>query len=210
MNHGKLGASFWLPMLSLVVWFILLVLPAGRLFSFMEAAAHGSHVAHLSRGRLEMTVRRDDFIAKSLDLAAFGAEQNIRAIYFPGYFLALLCWPHDFFYAHDRRFAYDTYQEIVGPWLCLWFYWLVGACWESIGGKRLIEWGYLLAGTSLSVVSLALAALLKFGLSAEERGEGLGPLIGLVLWSGLFALAPVAWILQRRRKLAVVTTDKES
>ena len=168
-----------------------------------QQSANGSDVT-LGPGRFELTVPRDRFLSVSIFDAAWLTSHSIQALNLPAFSVELLvdrstrAWPSTW---TPSGMDFFTWRALVFPIYCLPFWYFVGLGLESLSGRRKLKWPALLLGTLLWGFFLFLVLGLRFGLSAEDRGDIVYAFWGFYLWVVLFSVFPIAWVRQRRTKL---------
>jgi hypothetical protein len=94
-----------------------------------------------------------------------------------------------------------TWRALIFPVYALPAWWFAGVCLDALLGRRRLHWVPAL----LALLFFGFCAVMTVMFSLQNRLEDSFDIwigLGSVLWTGLFALAPVAWWRQRRVVLA--------
>jgi hypothetical protein len=208
MPKRRISISLALPLLQLVLWILLLALPATLTWLQLKQVAGHSNVAEVHTYALHATIHRDSFLPFALDTTAASNAHAIAAVNMPGMFGEILSalsisWPDSW---HPQRLPLDTWRAFSLPLFCLPFSWFVGSAIDAMLRRKSMHWVPLVFGCLLFALFIFLFGGLRFNLSSENRADGDWIFWGLGGWALLFAAFPCAWIaqLRRRAKIAVV------
>jgi hypothetical protein len=204
--YSRVSFSVLLPLIELVVWVVLLAVPATLAFLNLERVAQGSGVAHIQAGMFSASIPRNQFLSFALESAAIKSSHIVDAANMPGFFGELL-WPASW---HPAGVMIDTWRAITFPFFCLPAWWLVGLGVDVLLKWRRLHWGTFLTGTLLFILFGVLFLGFRFALTDSERGEVTYPLWGIGLWAFLFAILPIAWFRQWRSRSAYRGDEVES
>jgi hypothetical protein len=193
-----------LPLIDLVVWVVLLAVPATLVFLNLERTAQGSGVANIHTEMFSASIPRKQFLSFALESATINSAHTVAAANMPGFAGELLIslptsWPASW---HPAGMMLDTWRAIAFPFFCLPAWWLVGLGVDVLLKQRRLHWFTFLTGTLLFILFGVLFFGLRFALTDSERGEITYPLWGIGLWAVLFAILPIAWFRQWRSRSA--------
>jgi hypothetical protein len=198
--------SILLPLLDLILWVSLIAVPTTLLFFNLRQIAHHSPTADIGDSTIRLSIPPDRFLAVAVYGATIHTAHAITAINLPGIVIEILIsfgtsWPATW---HPEGLLFDTWRAISFPFFCLPFWWLIGRYADTFFSLRRLHWTYLLLGSVLSTIFIVMFLGLRFGMSAAERNESDMSWVfaGIGLWAMLFALAPLAWLRQRRSRVS--------
>ena len=200
--YSRVSFSVLLPLIDLVIWVVLLAVPATLVFLNLERVAQGSGVANIQAEMFSASIPRKQFLSFALQSAAIKSSSTVAAANMPGFFGELLIslptsWPASW---HPAGMMLDTWRAITFPFFCLPAWWLVGLGVDVLLKWRRLHWVTFLTGTLLFILFGVLFFGLRFALTDSERGGLVYPLWGMGLWAGLFAVLPIAWFRQWRSR----------
>jgi hypothetical protein len=194
-SQRRVSFSFLLPLLDMIVWVLLVALPASLVFLNLEQMAQGSNVANIHIGDFSVSIPRNQFVSHALWEATTQSSHAIVVANVPGFFgdslVSLMRWRH-------TSMTLDSWRAVSFPLFCLPAWWLVGLGIDVLLKWRHLHWATFLTGTVLFVLFSVLFVGFRFALSPSDFGEDVYLLWGIGLWVGLFAVLPVAWVRQWR------------
>ena len=162
----------------------------------------------LTAGNFQMIVGREHLVRTAVEMTALNKRWAIGTLNAPGRFLAGLL---------SKPFAQrvGAFPDSIDPFIWqvfsfslfsipAWFF--VGRGLDGILLRRKMRQLDLVLSAALVLLSVAISAGLRFGLSASERDEEFTVtfIYGFALWSLLFALPLAGWMRQRLQRGASV------
>lgn len=201
-----------LPLLSLLVWAGIVVLPFVQQLRTLQAAASQPNTTQargaaasgnvtVALGSYHATLVPSEFAPFALNAAILSHSHALAAAYLPGALLEMplslaTTIPEDWY---PKRLNEWTPLALAQPVESLPLFWLVGLAVDALLGRRRLRWPLLAFGTTLCGVFGFV--LVRFAL---ERITGAQPvagwvLAGLTLWVVLLASFPAAWLRASRR-----------
>ena len=178
---------WWLPVLSLVVWGVIVAVPAVQMDRALRAVGAEGKNAGVVVGTFRGTVLPENFAAFAMNAAVVTHSHAITAMEMPG---ALVQMPMVVALTNPELWYPQQLDQGTGSWLamplyCLPAWWLVGLGMEALVGRR-VRW-----------LLLALGSVMGVGWVVVVRVEG-WVVAGLGMWMGLFAVLPVGWVVGRK------------
>jgi len=202
MKVPRTSFSILIPLVELVIWVVLVAVPATLVF----LTAHDFPTAHMSSGLVSAEIPREQFLEFAFSSTTDRSANAITAVNIPGIILEILVslptsWPDSW---HPSGWILDTWRAVTFPFFCLPAWCFVGLGVDSLLGWRRLHRGTLLTGLVFFLLFVALFLGFRFSMSAAERAEGDSGWIlwGVGLWALLFATFPCAWLRQSRSRVA--------
>lgn len=210
MKAQRLSYSVLLPLITLVVWAVLVPTPALMNCLSLLRESHGGDPVHLYFGNFGVVVPRDRLFLFSLDHSAYQQNKLIRGINTPGLIADSLIslsssWPENWYPAAFTSAV--SWGGVAYPFYCLPWWWFVGRGFDGVTARRRIGWLSLLIGCLLSFACAFLGTGFLISESASRRVPGLWIDLGFIFWAVLFAITPMACWRQRRRLRKAVVAD---
>lgn len=198
--------SLWLPVFAVLLSAAIVLVPAFRLYLRWKAALGGGDKLVRTVGEFQMMIPRDHILRSALEMSAIREQGTICVLNAPGQPLGALASQ---LVVHHANGYPDSFGPILWRTLSLplfaipaWFF--VGRGIDGLLLRRRMRLFDLTLSTILVLLSLALSAGLRFGLSESERA-GQEMLVfyisGFGYWSLLFAFPLSAWVRQRLGKV---------
>jgi hypothetical protein len=184
-----------LPVLSMLVWAVVVGVPAARMWMQLRSTTGNTHNAEVGVNRFHMTISPQSFLPFAVNDAVVTHSHALTAMYLPG---ALVEMPFSLATTapeewYPRRLDQWTVRALILPVHCLPAWWLVGLGLETLLGRRRLRWPALLLGTLLCVGFFALEIGLRFAPDAADVGAIRWVFWGFALWTIFFAALPAAW-----------------
>jgi hypothetical protein len=205
MKVARASFTVLLPLCELILWIVLIAIPATMNFLNLKQIAHGSLTAHIDLRNFSVDIPRHQFLSFAFSSATNNKAHAITAINIPGIipeilFSLVTSWPQSW---HPAGWILDSWRALIFPFYCLPAWWFAGLGFDSLLGWRRLHWGALLSGSIFFVLFVTLFLGFGFGLSASERADRDSQWIlwGTGLWALLFATFPCAWLRQRRSRV---------
>jgi hypothetical protein len=202
----RLTLSLWLPIFAVLLSAAIVLVPAIRSYLRWKAAIRNGDKLVLTMGEFQMILTRERMLRSAVEMTAMREQGAICVLNAPGQILGALASQ---LVAHHA----NAFPDSLGPFLWrilslplfaipAWFF--AGRGIDGLLLRRRMRLLDLTLSVILVLLSLALSAGLRFGLSESERaGQGLLTfyIFGFALWSLLFAFPLSAWVRQRSRKV---------
>jgi len=200
MKALRLQYSILVPIASVIVWGVLILIPALILFDRLHYSSPGAESIRIPIGSFTMIIPQSYSLSGSFDLIASVRAHLIDGINLPGFILNSLVSLFLFGSAHSApaTMMSEMFRVITTPILCLPAWWFVGCGCEGILGPRKVRWPMLVSGVVLCVFFLVLALGFTFGESPQERTEMMVPIWSFFFWAAAFAIPSIAWCFQRK------------
>lgn len=194
---------FWLPLLSLLLWVLLVAVPVTLTYTNFASEARGAATVTLKAGAATLTLRHDQLLKQALRFGTWTQHDAIAAINLPAFAVDLLLsrafssWPASWAPAGIDSL---TWRAISFPIFCLPFWWFEGLGIDGLLKQKKFHWGTLLLGTLLWGFFVFLLVGLRLSMSPEERADTAYPFLGFGLWVLLLSVFPVGWIMRFRSR----------
>ena len=198
-----------LPLLQLLFGAATMLAPALLFFFRLKQMAHGTGSASISYDDIVMTIPSDHFLAVAFDRAGWWAEKPITILNTPAKFVEIFV---SLLVAHKANsypasLLSSTWHALIYPIYALpaWVY--VGLGIDAGIGRRLVRRWNVGVSLFLALTCAILFCGCRFGMSSAERaGQELLSwfIIGFALWTILFAVPFVGWLLRRKRETRIV------
>ena len=194
--------SFYLPLLSLILWIILVAVPAT--VAYINVSENGTEHFH-SKSLPESEVLKLPWQEKIPFYGRRGCVRTsyhaIMILYEPGIFGEMVSsvrtWPDSWY---PKGFLLESWRSLTFPFFCLPMWWLrVGKGLDVVLRDRRLHWSTLTFSTLLGgILYIVISFAVSVGVPASDRTMWVTG--GAVLWAALFAVFPLAWILQTLRR----------
>lgn len=206
MKNRKTSLSVLVPFGALLCSVLLPLLFALRVYFRLKTAAHGAPTVSFGSAPYRFTIPTDHLLSFAFSGTALWAEGPIRAINAPALAVDLLVslifsgngnW-------HPESILMATWVILAFPVYALPAWWFVGRGFDGLLNRKRIRVFEMVIAAILTTSFLALAAMLRFGMSAAERGDRADwYMYGFTFWGLLVAVPFVAWVCQRTRGKAM-------
>jgi hypothetical protein len=201
MKDKQTSLSLLIPLGALLCSALLPLLLALRVYFRLKNAAHGAATVSFGSAH-QFTIPTDHLLSFAFKGTALWAEGPIRAIHAPGQAVHLLVslivsgggnW-------QPASLLTSTWVVLVFPLYALPAWWFVGRGFDGLLNRKRLRVVDLVVSAILVAAFLALAAMLRFGMSpAEREGRAEWYMCGFAFWGVLVAVPLFAWIRQRTR-----------
>ncbi|MGA7155795.1 MAG: hypothetical protein WBY53_03045 [Acidobacteriaceae bacterium] len=187
-----------LPWLASAVWVVVVGVPAVRTYVQLRPLARAGRNAAVSAGRFQGVIPPSSFAAFAVNAAVVTRSHALTAMNMPGALLEMpvavaLVHPAEWY---PKRLGEWTPSLLVMPVCCLPAWWLVGLGLDSLLGWRRMHSLMALLGAVLCAMFLLLLAGYVLGWTAVDHGPAGWVYAGLGSWTAMFAVVPVAWVVQ--------------
>jgi hypothetical protein len=202
----RFALSLWLPVFAVLLSAAIVLVPAIRVYLRWKASIGSGDMLMLTAGKFQMMIPREHMLRSAVEMNAMREQGTISMLNAPGHLLGALA--SQLLVHHANGFP-----DSLGPFLWrvlstplfaipAWFF--AGRGIDGLLLRRRMRLPDLVLSVIFVVLSLALSAGLRFGLSESERaGDVLSVsyVFGFAWWSLLFAFPLSAWVRQRLRKV---------
>jgi hypothetical protein len=187
-------------MLSLLVWGLIVAVPAVQTYAQLRAVGEQGKNAAVVVGTFRGTVLPRNFAAFAVNSAVVTHSHAITAMELPG---ALVQMPVVVALTNPSLWYPRQLDQGMGPLLvvplsCLPAWWLVGLGLEALLGRRRVRWPLLALGTAVWGVFVLLLCGYLAGWTVPGRDVEGWVLAGFGLWIGMLAMVPVGWVVGRK------------
>jgi len=206
LSRDSVSFAILLPILVLLVWLVLVIVPTARFALHLRQVANGSGTGtvFLQLGQFTVHVKRERFLTFSLETVSLSAQRPIIVLNAPASFVGGLVS-----LIVAQRGNWGPSGMMLGAWRTLMYPIFALPAWFFVGRavdafvrrSRLHVWN-VWVGSVLALISAALAFGLRFGMTASERQVSEQSdwfAAGFALWTLLFATPLVAWLRSRGR-----------
>jgi len=204
MKKSLKSFTLLLPVISLLIAIGIIVVPALHFYYRLKPLAHGSEPITLRAGEFQMEIQPKELLPFSFQRATWWAEKPITILDVPGLFVGLpISWLLSLTNWNPELALFPLqWRPILFPVYALpaWLY--VGCGIDGLLGRRRVGRINMIFSIVIATAFALMCGGLECGISAAERqGQArLGWSIqGLALWTLLFAIPSVAWLIQRRK-----------
>ena len=202
----RLPYSILVPIASVIVWGVLILIPALILFDRLHHLSRGAKSIQVPIGSFTAIVSQSHAFWWSFQMIASLRAPLVDGINLPGFVLhslaSLLLFGSAQWY--PAATAPETLRVITTPILCLPAWWFVGSGIEGFFGTRKLRWPALIIGIVLCLFFLALALGFTLAESPQERAETTVPIWSFFFWAAAFAIPVIAWCIQRKSRAETV------
>lgn len=202
----RFALSLWLPLLAVLLSAAIVLVPAVRVYLRWKTAIGNSDKLMLTMGEFQMMIPREHMLRSAVEMNAMREQGTIYLLNAPGYLLG--AFASQLVVHHANGFP-----DSLGPFLWrvlslplfaipAWFF--AGRGIDGLLLRRRMRLFDLVLSAILVLLSLALSAGLRFGLSESERASDemlVSHISGFAWWSLLFAFPLSAWVRQRLRRV---------
>ncbi|SEG21864.1 hypothetical protein SAMN05421819_2245 [Bryocella elongata] len=200
MRAPRLPFSLLLPALDLALWVFLSLIPVTLYYFGFLADAQEDHRPVAVAQHEQLHVQPQEVAAQQLEVAMDWRSRTLMDINPPALGMETLVsigprWPEIW---HPDAIALATWRALVYPLYALPAWWLAGIALDALFGRRRLHW-LLFAGDIVLFLFCGLMAVAGSMISLQGDAADISRTIGCIVWSLLFAVAPVAWWRQRRR-----------
>jgi len=189
--------SLLLPLFSIMVWGNLVAKPV--LFSLLQLLL--SNAQGGSRLHTHKLIPAHDLIPTAVRIGTHPARVFVQALNIPGIVIELLTSLPFTFPAswHPAQLDLFDWRALAYPFFCLPFWWLAGIGIDGLLQNRILRWFYLVPGTLLMMLFLTCTIA---GVTVGDRTDSISnsALLGMSIWTMLYAIYPVSWIRNRKFK----------
>ena len=202
MKPQRLPFRYLLPLLSILLWVVLIGVRGTIAYVHLQQSAHGAASVTLHAGNIEWTIPRDRLASTAFRMAAIGPGQFLQAVNLAGLPVDILMarilgtWPSMW---NPDGFSHIDWPGVAYPFYCLPFWFFAGFGIDALLGRP-ARWPWLLAGTLACLTFLVFFLGMRFGLSADERNEITKPIYGFLFWAILLAVFPASWFRRKRNR----------
>ncbi len=203
MNLRRAPMRFWLPMLSLMLWVVLVSVPVTLVYTNLMSEARGAPTVTLRAGSTTLMLRRDQFFDDALLLRHVEPRRDHRGDQSSASFIQLLLaslfhsWPGSW---APAGLDFRSWRAISFPIFCLPFWWFEGLGLDGLLTRKHSHWRTFLLGTLFWGLFLTGLLAIQSGMSAEERTEMIYPICGFGPRALLLSVFPVGWIIRWRNR----------
>jgi len=201
MRAPRLPFSLLLPALDLILWVFLALIPVTLYyFGFLADARQDHPPADSISATQQLHLQPEEVASQQLEVAMDWRSRTLMDINPPALGIETLVsigprWPEIW---RPDAIALATWRALVYPLYALPAWWLAGMALDALFGRRRLHW-LVFAVAMVLFLFCGLMAVAGSVVSLQGDAEDLWRAIGFILWSLLFAVAPVAWWRQRRR-----------
>lgn len=202
----RFALSLWLPLLAVLLSAAIVLVPTVRDYLRWKTAIGNGDKLMLTMGKFQMMIPREHMLRSAVEMNAMREKGTISLLNAPGQLLG--AFASQLAVHHANRFP-----DSLGPFLWkvlslplfaipAWFF--AGRGIDGLFLRRRMRLFDLVLSAILVLLSLALSAGLRFGLSESERASDemlVSYISGFAWWSLLFAFPLSAWVRQRLRKV---------
>lgn len=196
--------AYLLPIVVLLFWAVILVIPGVLFFTRLKQLAHGSGSVSWGSGGVVFTIPSDRFFEDALDRVEWWAGKPLMIVNTPGKFadtfislvlvrMGIPPWP--------QSMGQSTWHALIYPFYALpaWIY--VGFAVDAVMGRRHIRNWNLILSFILVLTCASLFCGFQFGTPVAERSLETSWFIdGLAIWAVLFSIPVAAWLRQKKRR----------
>lgn len=189
---------WWLPGVALVVWVVVIAVPAVQTYGRLRAIGVQGKNAAVSVGAFQATILPENFWPFAVNEAVVTHSHALTAMQLPGALvempLAIALTNPALWY--PKELDEWTWSLLEMPLYCLLAWWLVGLGMEGLLGRRRVRWPLLLVGSvAWATFVLMLCEYLLGWMLPGHAVEG-WVVAGFGLWIVLFGILPAAWVLR--------------
>jgi hypothetical protein len=202
----RFALSLRLPLLAVLLSAAIVLVPAVRVYLRWKTAIGNSDKLMLTMGEFQMMIPREHLLRSAVEMNAMREQGTISLLNAPGYLLGALA--SQLVVHHANGFP-DSLRLFLWRVLSLplfaipaWFF--AGRGIDGLLLRQRMRLFDLVLSAILVLLSLALSAGLRFGLSESERASDkmlVSYISGFAWWSLLFAFPLSAWVRQRLRRV---------
>jgi hypothetical protein len=197
--------SFLLPLGELLIWLILVPVPATLLYLSLQSQFHSADQVVFGSMRMSYTeARRIACQGPALRASHFIAALNTPAFLIEFLISIPISWPSSW---HPEGMTPDVWRALSFPFFALPAWWFAGRSIDACLLRQRPNWAITVIAILFSTLFVILFCGLRFGLSTPERDGVTFPLWGFPLWAALFAVYPAAWIRSRRRRTELLHAE---
>jgi hypothetical protein len=206
MKALRLPYSILLPIIALIVWGVIVFVPALLLVDWLHHPSTRLQYDQAQTGTWGVFVAQYHDFSWSFEMIASLRAPLVNGINLPGSVLNSLASLLLFGSArwHPTAMAPETLRVITTPVLCLPAWWFVGRGVEAILGSRKARLPMLASGAVLCAMFLASAIALRYGMPPQDRTEMTVPIWSFFFWAAAFAIPTIAWCIQKMRRIETV------
>lgn len=199
MKALRFPYSILVPVMALVVWGIVILIPTLLLFDPLHHSSPAAEPIRVPVGSFAVFMAQSHTLWWSFQMIASLRAPLVNGINLPGFVLNSLASLLLFGSArwHPAAMAPETLRVITTLILCLPAWWFVGRGVEAITGSRKVRWQTLVIGAVLCIFFLTLALGFTFGESPQEQAETTVPIWSFFFWAAAFAIPTIAWCVQK-------------
>lgn len=192
-----------LPVLSLMVWAMVVMVPAVQTYWMLRAIGAQGKNATVTVGAFHGTIVPENFGPFAVNEAVVTHSNALTAMELPG---ALVEMPLTVALTnptlwYPKQLDEWTWSLLETPIYCLPAWWLVGLGMEGLMGRRRVRWPLLLLGSVAWGTFVFMLFEYLAGWTRPEHAVESWVVAGFGLWIVLFGVLPAAWVLRGCRGL---------
>ncbi len=203
---GAVSFSFFLPLLELALWIMLIAAPSTAAFLNQQPDPEGAGTLSVPKDTGFASSPLSNRISFAVDSSSSGAYDGVFALNLPGLsgeVLVSACttWPQSW---RPQGFQLETWRALSLAWFSLPAWWFAGKGLDGLLLQRRLGRVVLILGSVLAGLFAGMAVVYWLIISPPETPDPNDAWIlwGFGLWSLLFFVFPLAWIMQLRRERA--------
>ncbi len=182
-------------MLALVVWGVVVAVPAVRTYGELRAVARQGKRAAVTVGAFHGTVLAENFLPFAVNAAVVTHAHAITAMELPGALVempvAIALTNPSLWY--PRRLDVWTGSLVAMPVYGLPAWWLAGLGLEGLVGRRRLRWPLLVLGSAIWGMMVFLLCGYVAGWTVPGHAAQGWVVAGFGLWIGLLGVLPATW-----------------
>ncbi len=194
--------SWLLPLFNLVMWLVLVIIPASLTYLSLATKAQHRLLLEIGTEKIRANIQHAMFVQFALSDVSTKRSHLITAMNMPGLISdVVVSFPIRQLNWLKAELPMESWRALTFPLFCVPAWWFVGLGFEVLAGAVKVNRYTLLFGSLLSMTFTFLGVGLSLTISSEDQGDGSWWVpLGMCLWSILFAAYPLAWMRQRRSR----------
>lgn len=203
MRFARISFSLLLPLAELVIWAVLIPIPAARMYYRLHQANRNLENASIGVGQFEVRLHRNRLAILVIGPLAARHFHSVFAANLPGEFgEILISLPTSSHLAwHPAALPMNSWLPLIVPFSCLPAWWLVGLGLDGLSGRRRLHRKTILTGSAFFFLFLFFLLVFLVGViqsTAAERVDLDWLFPGLLFWTIAFGVLPLNWWRQRQ------------